>query len=195
MGLEITTSNETINGVKGWSIRSIFSQTIPQLVDISSTNYFEILPIGSYKGLNKGNLPPNYWHEGKLIRIKGTFLYSTSTSERLDMIVSITDNINTITAQPNDGNPHDFANGNALVNVPVNFEITLCRGEHDFSVSGFYQYEWGSYNSGGVNQKVVYVPITPKTDTTLDFTQTTIISLNVVDDRVYMVHCTVEELS
>lgn len=195
MGLEITTSNETINGVKGWSIRSIFSQTIPQLIDITSTNYFESLLTGSYKGLNKGNLPPNYWHEGKLIRIKGTFLYSTSTSERLDMIVSITDNINTITAQPNDGNPHDFASGNALVNVPVNFEIIMCRGEHDFSVSGFYQYEWGSYNSGGVNSKVVYVPITPNTDTTLDFTQTTTISLNVVDDRVNMIHCTVEELS
>jgi hypothetical protein len=189
------TSSPTFNrdNIKGWYTRLIFSQTMMETIDIGGTNYFEVVSTANCKG--GGVLPPNYWSEGRILRIKGTFLYSSASAVRLNIRTGINDGSNQIYANQNNGNDHDFANGGTLDNVPVNFEINIIYSNANyFTVEGYYQYEYGSYSTGGPNINVVHVPITPQSGNVVDVNSETKIYLIIGPEAVNMIYLTIEEL-
>jgi len=194
MAVYVTSSPTFVRDkVKGWSTRMIFSQTFGETLTIGDFNYFTIVSSGNCKG--SGVLPAGYWSDGRILRIKGTFLYS-GDNDFLNMSSSIEDNLgNRITAYQDDNNDHVFAEGGIQNNVPVNFEINIIHSyEFNFTVEGHYQYEYQSYNSGGNNINVVHVPINPVAGNTVDITTTTTLGLKISPNTVNMVYVTVEEL-
>jgi len=106
---------------------------------------------------------------GRRYRIKGSFLYGTisNTNQYLNFRVGLTSPTSTEFVRNNDYNNHKFASSNAKTDVPVTFEadIIIVGAEGSptptwyYKVSGFYQYEWDSYVTGGSNNKDVFVPI------------------------------------
>jgi hypothetical protein len=181
------------DSVKGWYTRLIFSQTMMETIDISSSNYFNVVSAANCKG--SGVLPANYWSEGRILRIKGTFLYSSVAPVKLNIRTGIDDGTNQTYADQDNGLDHDFANGEAHDNVPVNFEINIIYSNSNyFTVEGHYQYEYGSYVAGGPNIDVVHVPITPQSGNVVDVTSTTNIHLVIGTETVNMIYLTIEEL-
>lgn len=191
----VSTPNFNAAEIDGWTNRVIFSQNIPTDVNLTGgNNYFTNIPPIITRG-TLGRFPRNYWKQGRTLRLKASLLYSGNGS-KLDIVASLDDSSNSIIARPNNGNSHNFVAGNAANNVPINLEITYVRGGDDnaLSISGFYQYEWGSYDSGGDNSKVVYVPITFINSNVLDFTSQTQMGLYVDNEIVTINWLTVEEL-
>lgn len=119
-----------------------------------------IFPVGYLNTINAA---------GRRYRIKGSFLYGTKTNidQYLNFKVGLTSEASTNFVRNNDGNNHKFASFTAVTDVPVTFEADIIIvgatiGTPDtwyYKVSGFYQYEWDSYASGGSNNKDVFVPI------------------------------------
>lgn len=187
----ISTPNLTKNGVKGWETRLIYSQNIPQQMDLSSTNYFDAVN-GSYVRGALGIYPPNYWSNGKTLRLKASLNYGGSGA-RFNISTRLSDGNNSISCRQNNGNDHDFANGNAEYDVPISLEITYVSADSEMFISGFYQYEWGSYANGGSNSKVVYVPMNFSTGS-LDFTTNTQMNITIDNQPVQVNWLTIEEI-
>ena len=188
-----STPNLTKDGVEGWGSRLIFSQNYPQYMDLNYTNYFDAIPPNYIRG-TLGLFPSNYWSQGRILRLKASMFYSGSGS-RFNISTRLTDGSNTINCRQDNGNNHDFASNNTAYNVPVNLEITYVRTGDDngFAISGFYQYEWGSYDGGGENSKVVYVPMNYVYGN-LDFSSPTQITITIEDQPVDIKWLTIEEL-
>lgn len=192
----ITTPDFNKNDIQGWNTRLIFSQNIPSNVDLTSHhNYFTNISAAYTRG-TLGAFPENYWSQGRMLRLKASFNYTGIGGSKLDINAGLDDGTNAIFGVSDNGNAHNFAGGNPLTNVPINLEITFSRSGTDngFTISGFYQYEWGSYDSGGDNTKVIYVPINNVYDTILDFTQPTQMILYVEDQSIEVFWLTIEEL-
>lgn len=189
----ISTPTFTKSDLIGWDTRLIFSQNYPYQMDLNSTNYFDAIP-NSYVRGTLGSYPINYWSEARVLRLKAGLMYDGSGS-KLDIQAWLNDGTTSIKCSQNNGNSHDFAQGNTVTNVPINLEITFVRGGNgsDLSISGFYQYEWGSYDVGGANNRVVYVPMTYASGT-LDFTQPTQIIIYVNNQPITFLWMTIEEL-
>jgi hypothetical protein len=103
---------------------------------------------------------------GRRYRVKGSFLYNTkgNIGQALNFKVGLTGTAGTPFIRNSDGNTHRFAGYNSVDDVPVTFEadIMIVAKESTswyYKVSGFYQYEWQEYASGGSNLKDVFVPI------------------------------------
>ncbi len=188
----ISTPTFTKSDLIGWDTRLIFSQNYPEQMDLNATNYFDAIPINYVKGA-LGSYPINYWSDARVVRLKAGLIYSGNGS-KLDIQVWLNDGANSVKCKQNNGNSHDFAGGNAVSDVPINLEVTLVRGGgSDVSISGFYQYEWGSYTTGGSNSKVVYIPMTYQLGS-LDFTQPTQMIIYVGNEPITFLWMTMEEL-
>ena len=189
------TSTPTLNksDIKGWETRLIFSQNIPEYLDITSSDYFSVISPNLTRG-TLGYFPAKYWSQGRVLRLKANLTYGNAG--KLDIQTQITDFNNSIACRQNNGQEHVFAGGNGPSNVPVSLEITYVRAGSDngFGMSGFYQYEWGSYDSGGGNSKVVYVPMNYVYDSIIDFSAPTQIGLIINNGPVVVNWMTIEEL-
>jgi hypothetical protein len=142
--LKHQTPNHNINGIAGWSNRTIYSyygspgiDTIPfdyfAPAGDYTTNLFEAIAGYSFPSTNsmpiyKGTttFPARYFSTGKNIRIKGRFLISCgSTSPAFNMRVHISDpnlGLTTIAAS-NSGYNHTLVHDRT--NMPLDYEITL----------------------------------------------------------------------
>jgi hypothetical protein len=188
----ISTPTFTKSDLIGWDTRLIFSQNYPEQMDLNATNYFNAIPTNYVRGA-LGSYPINYWSDARVVRLKAGLMYDGSGS-KLDIGVWLNDGSNTVKCNQNGGNSHDFAQGNTVTKVPINLEVTLVRGGvSDVSISGFYQYEWQSYASGGPNNRVVYVPMTYAFGN-LDFTQPTQMIIYVGNEPITFLWMTMEEL-
>ena len=188
---------KTKDDIPGWETRLIFSQTIPTTLDLTSTNYFDAVSAFPITRGTLGAFPRGYWSQGRILRLKASFNYSCGgSSARLNVITSLSDGTNEAGARSDNGQVHDFAQGVVVENVPVHLEINYFKGGDDssFGISGFYQYEWGSYEYGGVNRKVVHVPINNVYDFTLDFSQPTQLGLTINNQPIEIFLLTIEEL-
>lgn len=161
-----TTFNRT--GKPGWYSRTIYNYAFADKdpVDANKANLFEIVNTTGVKG--SYILPPGYWinNTGRHIRIKGSFRYS-GDGALLNMSVGITDGGTDYMTDSEAGNDHNFANTNNRSEVPVIFEMNIMYVYQDdnpaeyFHVTGYYQYEYENYSSGGNNalEKNVLVPL------------------------------------
>ena len=187
----------TKDDIPGWETRLIFSQTIPTPLNLMGTNYFDAVHSFPLTRGTLGAFPSGYWSQGRILRLKASFNYSCGgSSARLNVITSLSDGTNEAGARSDSGQNHDFAQGVVVENVPVHLEINYFKGGDDasFGISGFYQYEWGSYEFGGSNKNVVHVPINNIYDFTLDFSQPTQLGLSINDRPVDIFLLTIEEL-
>jgi len=187
-----STPNFTKDDIQGWNTRLIFSQNLPTNLDLTSYNYFDEVSPSLTRG-TLGRFPRGYWSEGRILRLKANLTYGNALELNID--TEISDGTNGLRCRSDDGNIHEFAGGNQPSGVPVNLEITYVKGPgSEFSMSGFYQYEWGSYQSGGANSKVIYVPMNYVNDVVIDFAQTTGIGLVIGNGNVTVNWMTLEEL-
>ena len=181
------TPNHNINGIQGWSNRTIYSYYGSPTVyydyyaDESRYDFdlFEAIngytfPNTNSRSIYKGTnlFPARYFSTGKNLRIKGRFFISCgSTTPKFDMRVLISDpTLGPIEiASTNNGNDHLLQNN--LSNAPIDYEIMLTgietyvddngakTYETFIQANGFYQYTVGNYNSNGSNTENAYVPV------------------------------------
>lgn len=224
--------NFIINQVKGWNSRVLYTYYgAPGWTPLDIYNAYDdvtniFYAIENYNSsnsviLSKGQYQyPQYsrfFKTGKSIRVKGSLLVSSTSDPIFNISAKIYNGTNssllTIAAQ-NNGSNHIFAQNSSYYNVPVNFEITYNCVETDnkgapslwFQANGFYQYDFGSYNNGGANNNVIYVPIWNYTNSTqwigvgdsndaYDIYISFDGSANLGNPGIILRHLTVEELS
>lgn len=190
-------SNPTFNknNINGWETRLIFSQNYPQEMDLTGDDYFHAVTPNIIRG-TPGVFPREYWTQGKILRLKANMFYSGGGA-KFNISTRFNDGSSSLACRSDNGNDHYFAEGNTVYNVPVDLEITYVRSGSDngFNISGFYQYEWGSYDTGGNNNRVVRVPLNyVQTSSLFDFTNPTRIVINVENQAVQFNWMTIEEL-
>ena len=216
--------NFTINGVKGWNSRLLYTfygnasnpdfDYYAQTGDYTINLFSAIADWQQTNGaiLSKGqyNYPQYsyFFKTGKSIRVKGTLLIDAdaATFNIRASIKNVTDNSVWAIARPNNGNDHTVGKGGVHEKMPVNFEITYgCIEDNSnnlyFQANGFYQYEFSDYNSEGSNVAVAYVPIWNSTQFTNVGTNDDNYELHISFDNSNRVdplvirHLTIEELS
>lgn len=172
----------TINEVKGWQTRLLYSyygklDTLMDYVEETegafNRNLFTV--IDEYENtseftLKKGvyTFPPSYFWTGKSVKIEGQFLVSVEEGPKnFNIRANIKKQNGDIAeiAATNNYNSHTFARGNSAINVPVYFKIVYTSVVNTetsvyMMANGHYQYEFSSYDGAeSTNQAVVYVPI------------------------------------
>lgn len=193
-------NTQTFNRSKnyGWYTRLLYSYVDADLAYIdASTNFFGAVNSDYARGT--WQLPAGYWSkaEGRILRIQGCFLYSgDNTNLNITAIIKDSNGSQVYSAQ-NRNNDHQFATGENHSDVPVFFELELSHGYGQyFDWSGYYQYEFGNYNSSGDNTAVVLVPIhgDGSSDTIDTDSYTSDIRLAIGPENIQPVYLTIEEL-
>ena len=189
----VSTPSLIKDGTEGWITRLIFSHNIPEELNLGQ-DYFHIVDSNLVRG-NKGYFPPNYWSTGRILRLKASFMYTSyGGGAFLNIRFGMNDGSNSFMAYSDNEQNHIFAGSNQAIKVPVKLEITVVYVSNgNFGIDGFYQYEWGSYSSGGDNGKVVFVPITFNGGG-LDITTATNLELFIENEPTQIMWMTIEEL-
>lgn len=193
-------------GKQGWHSRLLYSYAwnyYKDTYDITTKTLYEQIPGDNAKGNHI--FPENYWKNqpGRHVRLKGNFRYSGMGG--LNLRVGITDGTNTAWIRPNGENYHTFAGNGDLKNVPISFEINISYKYQDstpndyFNVTGYYQYEYQDYASGGANLRnyCAFVPLYRQYNdlSGIDLTHETAIRFIVYDQpSVSPMWLTIEEL-
>ena len=171
----------TINEQPGWHTRLLYSYYGFEALDYYAQtggytqNLFEVIdtywggvnpPYMARKGTYFFPNGSRFFKTGKHIRIEGRLRVSSTNSAIFNIDAGIyNENSGLITlAASNKRNDHSFALANGRDSVPVYFKINYMSWEDDSSnlymaAEGHYQYEFESYNGGGPNTTVTYVPI------------------------------------
>lgn len=206
MALPINSSrNFNQSGIEGWHTRMLLLNSGYTSATGTDTYLFNEYAQGQGKGtFTKGNntFPPGYWveSEGRVVRVKGSFLFScdgTTDPFNIATIFSDIGSTYTFTAQQNDNNNHQFASGQNKTNVPVFFEFNLCHSQTGyFTWAGYYKYEFENYSTGGDNTTKAFVPVV-KTNTAWGgnlVTDTTKIEVLITAGNLLLQYITIEEL-
>lgn len=133
-----------------------------------------------------------------ILRFKCVFQYSCLDSNTpLNIKIGWNDSITTYFADQNDNQSHVFAKGEIKSDVPVDLEFTIALMNNDcISMTGHYKYEFDSYNSGGDNTQIAYVPLTPFSSdaVTLSSNCYPILSIYGSQENITINYLTIEEI-
>jgi hypothetical protein len=157
----VNTPTFSRTNMPGWYTRLIYSFNNGNDTAIDCTgDFFSEVDSDFVRG--SVEFQRGYWDksEGRILRMKGCFLYSGDGTQ-LNMQPRLYSNSGNVSATSNKDTYHTFANGSDRIDCPVFFEIELlCKKSNQFSWSGFYQYEWDGFNGGDpTNVQIAYVPI------------------------------------
>lgn len=200
-----TTFNQSAE--PGWYTRMLFSNcgSTDSGQYANPLSLFEYYKEGASGGLySKGNniFPAGYWvgTEGRVIRLKGCFLFSGQYNLYFDVKTMFSD-IGTLypfVAYPNDNNHHYFANEQTKNDVPVFFEFNLIHGQSGyFTWTGYYKYEFLDYDNGGANKVKAFVPVVKQStafQTGVWDTTETFVEIQVSQGYVQLQYMTMEEI-
>ena len=192
----VNTPTFSRTNMPGWYTRLIYSYTNGDGTAIDSTSDFfnAVNP-----DLARGSVEfrRGYWDksEGRILRMKGCFLYS-GDAVQLDIQPEIWNGLTNVVAISN--NTYNmFADGANRTDCPVFFEIELlCKESNQFSWSGFYQYEWDGFNGGNPNNiEIAYVPIyNEDTLTLITATNDSYLKLKIGPNDIKPIFLTIEEI-